>query len=144
MKSAKAAIPRALKNEVWITYVGKAFDAKCNVSWCTTTITPFTFEAGHNIPESKGGATTIANLRPICSQCNKSMGCTFTIDEFSAKFDGGRYHVSACNTVPNTVPNTVSTQPTKSEKHEKIAWWRRMMGLPLMCGSMPSVREEAT
>jgi len=84
----KASIPRALKNEVWIAYVGKVFEAKCGVRWCTTTITPFTFEAGHNVPESRGGATTVANLRPICSQCNKSMGCTYSIDEFSAKFDG--------------------------------------------------------
>ena len=47
-------------------------------------ITPFNFEVGHNIPESKGGATDINNLRPICSKCNRSMGDDYTIDEFSA------------------------------------------------------------
>jgi hypothetical protein len=44
-------------------------------------MTPFLFEVGHNVPESKGGATDINNLRP---KCNKSMGDEYTIDEFSA------------------------------------------------------------
>ena len=34
------------------------------------------FCAGHIIPESCGGFATIDNLRPICSQCNSSMGNT--------------------------------------------------------------------
>ena len=123
MKSVKVTIPRALKNEVWITYVGKAFDAKCNVSWCTTTITPFTFEAGHNVPESKGGSTTVANLRPICSQCNKSMGCTFTIDEFSSKFQD----------------NPCKPNPTHAKKGG--GWWRRVLGIPMSCSSVPSTVE---
>jgi hypothetical protein len=45
-------------------------------------VTVFNFEAGHNIPESKGGPTTHDNLRPICSGCNKAMGNRYTIDEF--------------------------------------------------------------
>jgi len=83
MATAKKAIPKALKTAVWLTYAGKKFETKCFVSWCKTLITPFTFEAGHNVPESKGGATNVQNLRPVCSQCNKSMGNRFTIDEFS-------------------------------------------------------------
>ena len=46
-------------------------------------ITPFTFECGHNIPESKGGTSDIDNLRPICGNCNRSMSNSYTIDEFS-------------------------------------------------------------
>jgi 5-methylcytosine-specific restriction endonuclease McrA len=46
-------------------------------------MTPFNFEVGHNIPESKGGATDMSNLRPICPKCNRSMGDEYTIDEFS-------------------------------------------------------------
>ena len=45
------------------------------------------WEAGHNIAESKGGKTNVKNLRPICSQCNKSMG-TRSITEFSDTHDG--------------------------------------------------------
>ncbi len=80
----KQKIPASLRHNVWIRWVGKNFDAKCTVKWCKNTITPFTFEAGHNIPESKGGATTLENLRPICSTCNKSMGNRYTIEEYSA------------------------------------------------------------
>jgi hypothetical protein len=46
-------------------------------------MTPFTFEVGHNIPESKGGSLELGNLKPLCSNCNKSMGNNYTIDEFS-------------------------------------------------------------
>jgi hypothetical protein len=37
-----------------------------------------------NVPESKGGATEIANLRPICSRCNLSMGSQYSITEWAA------------------------------------------------------------
>jgi 5-methylcytosine-specific restriction endonuclease McrA len=82
----KKNIPVALKKEVWIHTNGENFKAKCYVKWCTTTITPFTFECGHNIPESKGGSTIINNLFPICSSCNKSMGNRYSITEFSENF----------------------------------------------------------
>jgi 5-methylcytosine-specific restriction endonuclease McrA len=81
---AKKKIPLALREQVWLLYLGdKHFKQKCLVQWCENFITPFTFEVGHNIPESKGGLTDIDNLRPICSKCNKSMGDDYTIDEFS-------------------------------------------------------------
>ena len=80
---AKAKIPGALRQQVWLVYVGKRFEHKCFVDWCTNFITPFTFEVGHNIPESKGGTLDINNLNPLCSTCNKSMGDDYTIDEFS-------------------------------------------------------------
>ena len=80
----KKKIPLALREQVWLVYLGdKVLKHKCQVKWCENTMTPFTFEVGHNIPESKGGKTSIDNLRPICSKCNKSMGDTYTIDEFS-------------------------------------------------------------
>jgi 5-methylcytosine-specific restriction endonuclease McrA len=81
----KQKIPLALREQVWLFHLGdKYFKQKCNVIWCENIITPFSFEAGHNIPESKGGTTDINNLRPICGKCNRSMGSEYTIDEFSA------------------------------------------------------------
>jgi len=81
---AKKKIPLALREQVWLMYFGDCkFKHKCHVKWCENIITPFIFEVGHNIPESRGGPTDIDNLRPICSKCNKSMGDTYTIDEFS-------------------------------------------------------------
>jgi 5-methylcytosine-specific restriction endonuclease McrA len=80
----KAKIPKALREQVWRTYNGKtAGEAKCFVTWCTNRVTTFDFEVGHNMPESKGGATALPNLRPICSRCNKSMGNNYTIEEWN-------------------------------------------------------------
>lgn len=80
----KKKIPLALREQVWLLYFGdRNFKNKCYVQWCENHITPFTFEVGHNVPESKGGTIDIDNLRPICSKCNKSMGDDYTIDEFS-------------------------------------------------------------
>ena len=81
---AKAHIPGAIREACWITYNGNKFESKCNVSWCKNIITPFTYQVGHNVPESKGGGLEISNLRPICIKCNLSMGNRYTIDEFSA------------------------------------------------------------
>ena len=80
----KVKIPAALREQVWIhTYGDKYFLQKCSVTWCKTMISPFSFHMGHNVPESKGGATDLNNLQPICARCNLSMGSQYTIDEFS-------------------------------------------------------------
>ena len=80
----KSKIPIALREAVWIAYNGRKFESKCSVAWCPTLITPFSYEVGHNVPESKGGTLNIDNLRPICTKCNRSMGNRYTIGEFSA------------------------------------------------------------
>ena len=80
----KVKIPSALREQVWLAFCGdKFFKHKCLVTWCENVMTPFNFEVGHNVPESKGGATDISNLRPICGKCKKSMSCEYTIDQFS-------------------------------------------------------------
>jgi len=85
-KYRKKKIPTALRNQVWIIKFGETFRTKCPTSWCQNTITPFSFEAGHNIPESHGGPTTIENLIPICGNCNKSMGNMYTFQEWSERY----------------------------------------------------------
>jgi 5-methylcytosine-specific restriction endonuclease McrA len=79
-------VSASLKQNVWLAYNKDKFNCKCYVEWCQNIITPFNFEAGHDIPYSKGGETTIDNLIPICGPCNKSMGNTYTIQEYSALF----------------------------------------------------------
>lgn len=79
----KANIPKALREQVWITYAGRTFQRKCLVPWCQNTMTVFDFHVGHDVPESHGGATEIGNLRPICSRCNLSMGSQYTVQEWS-------------------------------------------------------------
>ena len=84
MRNKKKTISKKLKEEVWIKHFGEIFSAKCPISWCSHKITVFCFDAGHNIPESKGGRTAIDNLIPICGECNRSMGDRYTITEFSS------------------------------------------------------------
>jgi 5-methylcytosine-specific restriction endonuclease McrA len=79
----KARIPKALREQVWLATCRQSFVHKCHVRWCENLMTPFSFEVGHNVPESKGGATQLSNLLPICSKCNQSMGNMHTIDSFS-------------------------------------------------------------
>jgi 5-methylcytosine-specific restriction endonuclease McrA len=86
MNSVKHKIPKALREQVWLVKVGRVFEIKCKVSWCTNKMTVFDYQCGHNVPESKGGGTILDNLVPICSRCNVSMGNQYTIDEWDAKF----------------------------------------------------------
>jgi hypothetical protein len=79
----KDVIPKALKEQVWLTHIGKKFETKCTIQWCKNRITVFDYQNGHNVPESKGGKTDITNLRPICSRCNSSMNDNYTIDEWT-------------------------------------------------------------
>lgn len=90
--TTKTKIPASLRHNVWLKCNGKNFEAKCHVGWCKNIVTAFSFECGHNVPESKGGETSIENLVPICSACNKSMGNRFTIDEFSKAFGNNKIY----------------------------------------------------
>lgn len=85
-KYRKKKIPTALRNQLWIVKLGETFRTKCPTTWCQNTITPFSFEAGHNIPESHGGSTTLDNLIPICGSCNKSMGNMYTFEEWCERY----------------------------------------------------------
>lgn len=79
-------IPKALREQVWIQHMGRVFEGHCNVTWCKNPINAFDFQCGHNVPESKGGKTSLDNLIPICARCNNSMGSKYTIDEWNKKF----------------------------------------------------------
>ena len=78
----KDRIPIALREAVWIHHQGRSFEGKCLTTWCPNIITVFDFQCGHDIPESKGGPTTIENLYPLCSRCNLSMGSRYTYKEW--------------------------------------------------------------
>lgn len=82
-KKPKATIPAALREQVWLTHAGRVFECRCLVPWCQNMMTVFDFHVGHNVPEIKGGATELANLRPICARCNLSMGSQYSIEEWS-------------------------------------------------------------
>jgi hypothetical protein len=79
----KRKIPKALREAVWVKHAGPVFQHKCLTPWCQNVITAFDYQTGHNVPESKGGSTTIDNLIPICARCNLSMSNTYTFIEWS-------------------------------------------------------------
>jgi hypothetical protein len=78
----KRHIPKAVREACWLAYNGKIFDAKCGTTWCQNSITVWDFQAGHKIPESKGGPTTLENLIPLCSRCNLSMSNNYTYKQW--------------------------------------------------------------
>ena len=75
-------IPCALREQVWIKYIGKKYTSKCYIRWCKNDIDVFNYHVAHNVPESKNGPTVLENLRPICARCNLSMSNNYTIDEW--------------------------------------------------------------
>ena len=83
-KKRKQKIPAAFREQIWLRDCKQNFQSKCFTRWCNNTITVFDFQAGHNIPESKGGQTVPSNLVPICSRCNLSMGNRYTFTEWNA------------------------------------------------------------
>ena len=95
-KYKKKAIPKALREQVWINKMEKVFTGTCYISWCENDMSCFNFDCGHNIPESKGGPTNIENLIPICRNCNIGMGNRFTIEEWEKKYEvpSKWYHLS--------------------------------------------------
>ena len=81
----KEPIPAAIKTLVWNKYIGeKVAEAKC-MCCRVTTISMRHFHAGHILSEKYGGGTTVDNMRPICANCNLSMGSTNMAD-FVSKF----------------------------------------------------------
>jgi len=79
--TGKQKIPAALKKLVWNKHVGgHVGEAKC-LCCRTTTISQVSFHCGHVVAEKNGGKLELPNLRPICQNCNSSMG-TKNMDEF--------------------------------------------------------------
>ena len=82
-RNYKEAIPKRIREFVWTTYNGEIYSSKCYISWCDNQINVFNYQVVHDIPASKGGTLDIDNLKPICSNCNLSMGNKYTIQEWS-------------------------------------------------------------
>jgi hypothetical protein len=81
----KKWIAKGLKMSVWNENFGiTCGEHECYIG-CGRKISQGNFECGHIIAESKGGTIHIDNLKPVCSQCNKSMG-TINLEEFKKNF----------------------------------------------------------
>jgi hypothetical protein len=73
-KKKKKPISATIKRLVWNTHIGEEVGkAKC-ICCKATDITQLSFNCGHIIAEANGGETIVSNLKPICQNCNSSMG----------------------------------------------------------------------
>jgi 5-methylcytosine-specific restriction endonuclease McrA len=81
IRKKKRQIPATIKRLVWNKYIGESIGK--NKCYCCklTDITQLSFHCGHVISENNGGKIDIDNLRPICQNCNSSMG-TKNMNEF--------------------------------------------------------------
>lgn len=81
VKKKKKTISSTIKKLVWNINIGETIGkAKC-MCCNSTDITQMSFNCGHIIAEANGGNTIVSNLKPICQNCNSSMG-TKNMNEF--------------------------------------------------------------
>ena len=81
----KKSIPKSLKKQTWDKWVGPSIGAAKCLCCNHEEIRQIEFHCGHIIAEVNGGSTTVDNLRPICAQCNLSMG-SMNLLEFKKKY----------------------------------------------------------
>lgn len=81
----KKGIPKALKKMVWDKYVGANIGQTKCLCCKHEDIRQIEFHCGHVIAEANQGKTDLFNLRPICAQCNLSMG-KMNMNEFMSKY----------------------------------------------------------
>ena len=77
----KKAIPKTLKKLVWDKWIGEKIGSTKCLCCNHQNIRQIEFHCGHIIAEKNGGKTNVDNMKPICAQCNLSMG-TMNMNEF--------------------------------------------------------------
>jgi hypothetical protein len=85
IKYKKKNIPKSLKKQVWDKWIGSNIGLTKCLCCNHQEIRQIEFHCGHIISEVKGGKTNVDNLKPICAQCNLSMG-SMNMNEFKKNF----------------------------------------------------------
>lgn len=80
-KKKKKPISATIKRLVWNTNIGEDIGKSKCLCCNSTDITQLSFNCGHIIAEANGGDTIVSNLKPICQNCNSSMG-TKNMEDF--------------------------------------------------------------
>lgn len=112
MSKPRKNLPKNRRFEVWDAYIGKKHGKHecliCNIVEMTQGRS--NWHAAHVIPYSNGGDASVCNLRPICADCNLSMGDR-NMFEYCEE-----YYPESLNTIINVKPqiNYMSLVDTKS------------------------------
>lgn len=80
-KKKKKPIAATIKRLVWNTNIGEDIGKSKCLCCKSTDITQMSFNCGHIVAEANGGDTIVSNLKPICQNCNSSMG-TKNMEDF--------------------------------------------------------------
>ena len=80
-KKKKKPISATIKRLVWNTNIGEDIGKSKCLCCKSTDITQMSFNCGHIVAEANGGDTIVSNLKPICQNCNSSMG-TKNMEDF--------------------------------------------------------------
>lgn len=70
----KKAIPKRLKQIVWEHWIGADIGKHKCMCCKKADILQGNFECEHVVSKKDGGDMSVDNLKPICGQCNRSMG----------------------------------------------------------------------
>jgi len=84
-KEPKKKVSATLKRLVWNTSIGEEIGKTKCLCCKSTDITQMSFHCGHVIAEVNGGELIVSNLKPICQNCNSSMG-TKNMNDFMKTF----------------------------------------------------------
>jgi 5-methylcytosine-specific restriction endonuclease McrA len=84
-KPRKKTISATLKRLVWNTNIGEDIGKTKCLCCKSTDITQMSFHCGHVVAEINGGELIVSNLKPICQNCNSSMG-TKNMNDFMETF----------------------------------------------------------
>lgn len=92
LDTVKNTVSKALRMQCWQAWFAtlppgslRSSDGTVACPCCETErISSFTFQAGHRVSFRNGGATTVANLIPLCATCNVAMG-PMNYDEYYAR-----------------------------------------------------------
>ena len=84
-KLNKKKISSTLKRLVWNTNIGEEIGKTKCLCCKSTDITQMSFHCGHVVAEANGGELIVSNLKPICQNCNSSMG-TKNMNDFMDTF----------------------------------------------------------
>ena len=112
-KTKKTPIPKAIRTQVWKNTIGNSLDGKCYV--CDRDVSYDNFDAGHIIPEAKGGDISVDNLRVVCKPCNTSCG-TKNLNDFKKAFKKNNKDVKEAKEVKEEKKDTKEIKEEKKQK----------------------------